>query len=633
MIQKTRHKIAEPDFQKAMQDFTTDLVHDGRNHPPIIGRDSEIDAVIATINSNTTHCALIIGDPGVGKTSIFYAYADRLRTNKVPGKQNNIQLLKLNLPSMARDLGKYQENFDIIFQGIAERNRNGETNIVIAIPNIDTIIGVGTYNGQPIGAQHHLKSVIDLGDIKFLVDCSTDKFREHFGSDAAFLDGAKIIKLNSLNKADTLAVLSATTQKTYKHYGVTSSAEQQERIYELTRQYLPHMPQPKTSIAILNESANKANLDGMQTIPPEIILETVENWANLQPGFLQKERTQIILDLETTLKRDVIGQDHAITPLVTMASIAQARLHKKDKPRSICLFLGPTGTGKTLMAYKYTEATRGSDEHLLRLDMAEYMDDNSSSKLLGTPPGFIGYKLPGVLVEAVQNNPNIVILVDEIKKAHPDVMNLFLGIMDNGYIRDGKGNQIDCRNIELIMTSNIGAKEAAIASQKGNFGFENGNQISAKDIMLKALAERYAPEFENRFDEIVVFNNLKPEHMPLILDREIADFNKTLLTEHGFTVHLAPKAREQLITAGYSHENGARPLKRAIANLLIGPLSVALMRGMNPQKGAEYIIEGVGDDYAISLKQPENLIIRSVHASVKPANNNRSPRISKHGNQ
>lgn len=625
----TKYQIPEAEFQNALKKFTTDVTERVRNEetPEITGRDHELKLITERMLSRRMRSVIITGNPGVGKSALVLGYAQRIVDGKVPDQQKNARVLEIGAEALIEDAkyrGEAEKNFRTLFVGAMERNKAGDTNIIFSMPEAHTIVGLGSSAEEKSGLEQRLKKWTTSPWLPIILDVDTENFNKTLGKDEAFVRRCELIQLGEINHDQALAALKSDAGKASAHYGVNISDKQIETVYRLTKTHLSRHPQLDTMLGIIDKSMISAKMGNEKAVKDDDILSAVAEKARLPKDLLKKDDAKTVLELASTLKSEITGQDLVMDDLAEALRIAKAGLANAEQPIGSFMFIGPTGVGKTETGRELARKMFGSEDRLIRLDMSEYMEKHSVSKLVGAPPGYVGYNQPGTLTGPVDKQPYSVVLLDEVEKAHPDVMNVFLQIMDHGKVKDATGKTIDFSKTIVIMTSNVGALQASMESEKRHMGIEipgmEEKPVDRSKIMLDAAKQYFSPEFLNRFSAVTTFNSLTPEMMPPILNRQIKGLNQQLQDEHGFTITLSAQAQEKLQKTGFDPKNGARPLQRAIRKLVTAPLATQLLaQTLVPNKGAVYVIEDVGADFSISEQTPDLVLNR------RPANTNRAP--------
>jgi len=579
----------------------------------------------------------LIGEPGVGKTAIVNGLVERIVKNKVPVILKNKIIFSLDMASLIAGT-KYRGEFEKRMKKLIKIIQQ-EQNLIIFIDEIHTIVGAGAAEGA-VDASNILKPALANGTIKCIGATTPDEYRKHIEKDAALERRFQKINVQEPDYTETIKILEGLKEKYELHHKVQYTEEAIKESVKLARTYISDHFLPDMAIDVLDEAGAKKRLsilklpenlteyedriallkkqkqtaaknndfeearrlqdeekglteeynreyldwktdavNRIETVSFEDIAEVVSKWTGIPLTKIEEDESNKLLNMEEALHERVVGQNESIIAISKAIRRARSGLKDPKRPVGTFLFLGPTGVGKTELAKTLTEYLFGNEKALLRFDMSEYMERFSVSRLLGAPPGYVGYEEGGTLTEAVRRNPFSVILLDEIEKAHPDVYNILLQIADEGRLTDSQGRNIDFRNAILIMTSNIGGE--TINKSRNSMGFEiqQNEEMKYEDMKKTVMSEVkkiFRPEFLNRLDDIIVFHQLNREHISEIIDILLSGLSKRL-EEKEINVELSKNAREFLIDKGYDPIYGARPLKRALQKFIEDPLAEELL--------------------------------------------------------
>ena len=617
---------------------------------PVIGREKEIQRVIQILSRRTKNNPVLIGDPGVGKTAIAEGLAINIAVGDVPDTLKSKTVYTLDMGSLlagAKYRGEFEER---IKQVVDEVTKNGD--IILFIDEMHTIIGAGSTGEGSIDASNILKPALARGEIQIIGATTIDEYRKHVEKDAALERRFQPVMVNEPNKEDAIKILEGLRDKYEAHHKVKITDEAIKSAVELSIRYITDRYLPDKAIDLIDEAASKVRLKE-NTPPPEIkelegkvqginkekeeavrcqdfekaakirdeqenlrkqlekvrqqwsksskhadlvdsevIADVVGLWTGIPVSKIVEEEADRLLNLEEILHKRVIGQEQAVASISKAIRRSRAGLKDPNRPIGSFLFLGPTGVGKTELSKALAEVQFGDENQIIRIDMSEYMEKHAVSRMIGSPPGYVGHDEGGQLTEKVRRNPYSVILFDEIEKAHPDVFNILLQILDDGILTDSKGRTVDFKNSIVIMTSNVGA--STISKQK-TLGFstitdkniEKTQYEKMKENIMGELKQRFRPEFLNRIDDIIVFHSLSENHIDKIV-RLMSDRLIERLNEMDIELEMSEDAIKLIAKSGFDLDYGARPLKRAIQKELEDELSEAILLG-NVKKGSKVL--------------------------------------------
>ncbi len=624
-----------------LEQYSTDLTalaRDGKLDP-VIGREKELTRIIEVLSRRSKNNPCLVGEPGVGKTAVAEALAIRIAEGLVPENLAEKRLLTLDLSGMVAG-SKYRGEFEERIKNVIREAASNE-HILLFIDELHTIIGAGGAEGS-LDASNILKPALSRGEIQVIGATTMDEYRKYIEKDAALERRFQTVVIEEPSEETTVAILKGLRPYYEGHHKVVISDEAIQAAVKLSVRYINDRNLPDKAIdlideasakvrvkefsgeqvkqssdaehsellkekeaAILNgdmekarelyakqqelEKAHEAEVKKKQrrqsrrkplVVTEEMIAEVVSEWTRIPVSRLQEEETKRLIHLKEELHKRVIGQEEAIRAVA--AAIQRGRVGLKDPKRPIgsFLFLGPTGVGKTELSKAVAESVFGSEANMIRVDMSEYMEKYSVSKLIGSAPGYVGYDEGGQLSEQVRRHPYSVILFDEIEKAHPDVFNILLQVLDEGHITDSHGRRVDFKNTCIIMTSNAGAQ--AIVDQKhlgfGARGDEKKDYDTMKENVMNVVKRLFRPEFLNRIDEIVVFHPLKKEEIAKIVTLQFQELKKRAAEQLGITLKLTGSARSYLAEKGFSEKLGARPIRREMQDKIETPLSEMILK-------------------------------------------------------
>lgn len=570
--------------QKASDGFTD----------PLIGRQDEVDRTIQILCRRNKNNPLYVGDPGVGKTAIAEGLAKRIVDSEVPEVLSDATIFSLDMGALLAGT-RYRGDFEERLKNVISEIENLPGSILF-IDEIHTVIGAGATSGGSMDASNILKPALAGGKLRCMGSTTYKEYRNHFEKDHALVRRFQKIDIHEPSKEDAFLILKGLKGHYEKHHKVRYTMESLRSAVDLSVRYICDRKLPDKALDVIDEVGASRMLlpenKRRKTVTVKDIETIVAKIARIPPKTVSSDDRQALKTLERDLKTVVFGQDQAIEALASAIKLARAGLREPEKPVGSYLFSGPTGVGKTEVA-KQLAAILGIE--LQRFDMSEYMERHSVSRLIGAPPGYVGFDQGGLLTDAVDKQPHMVLLLDEIEKAHPDLFNILLQIMDHGKLTDHNGKSIDFRNVVLIMTTNAGSADLA----KPALGFEREERVGED---TEAIEKAFSPEFRNRLDSIISFNSLAPEIVGRVVDKFVIEL-ETLLEDRNVMIELTESAREWLAKKGYDKQFGARPLSRIIQEYVKKPLSEELLFGKLTNGGVVVVsvVDGV-----IGFEYPDN---------------------------
>lgn len=641
----------------------TKLAKDGKIDP-VIGRQKEIERVIQILSRRTKNNPCLIGEPGVGKTAIAEGLALKIVSGEVPELLKDKKIYSLDLTGMVAGT-KYRGDFEERIKKVIDEVKNAK-DVILFIDEVHTLIGAGSAEGAA-DAANILKPSLARGELQIIGATTIEEYRKHIEKDAALERRFQPVMVDEPSQEEAIEILKGIKDKYEAHHKVKITDEAIESAVKLSTRYIGDRYLPDKAIDLIDEAASRVRLRSYTApsdlkeledkkksveaeklsavnaqeferaaalrdeerkldkeikdkkenwhdmagkshdeVTPADIADIVSSWTGVPVTQLSTEESDRLLHMEDELHRRIVGQDEAVEAV--SRAIRRGRVGLKDpkKPIGSFIFLGPTGVGKTELCKALAAAMFGDENAMIRLDMSEYMEKHTVSRLIGSPPGYVGYDEGGQLTEKVRRKPYSVVLFDEIEKAHPDVFNMLLQILDDGVLTDGQGRRVDFKNCIIIMTSNVGAK--LISQKQKAFGFAAGakeleqNEKEIKDAVMGELRNTFRPEFLNRVDDIIVFQRLTKENIKEIASRLLAVLQKRV-EDMGIEVTFSDEAVSKIADAGFDDVYGARPLKRAIQSRIEDALSEEMLKG-NVKKGGKYICN-VKDDKFVFDKAEE----------------------------
>ncbi len=621
---------------------------------PVIGRTKEIERVIQVLSRRTKNNPVLIGEPGVGKTAIAEGLAQKIIEGQVPEIIKDKRVVTLDLPGMiagAKYRGEFEDRLKSVMKELKEAG-----DVILFIDELHTIVGAGAAEGA-IDASNILKPVLARGELQVVGATTIDEYRKHIEKDSALERRLQPIMVEEPSVEDTIKILEGLRDRYEAHHRVKITDEAITAAAELSSRYITDRFLPDKAIDLIDEAASMIRINSYvapaelksleekleelsqekeeaintqnfekaakirdmerqlkeelesnkmkweqekqissMVVNYEEIAKVVSNWTGVPVTKMTEEESKRLLNLEKILHEKVIGQEQAVEAVSSAVRRSRVGLKDPKKPVGSFIFVGPTGVGKTYLAKALAEALFGDEEAMIRIDMSEYMEKHSVSRLVGSPPGYVGYEEGGQLTEAVRRKPYAVVLFDEIEKAHPDVFNMLLQILDDGRLTDSKGRTVDFKNTVIIMTSNVGATSIR---KQNVLGFSLGKEDNRaeyekmKETITEELRKTFRPEFLNRLDEVIVFHSLEEEHVKEIVDIMIRDLEKRLL-KINIKIRVSENTKSYIASQGFDPIYGARPLERTIRKMIEDQLAEEILKG-NISKKDDIIIDYEND--------------------------------------
>ena len=555
------------------------LIAGGGGTDPVVGREREISRVIQILSRRTKNNPVLVGEPGVGKTAVAEALARRVARGEVPDTLKNRRIVTLDLASMLAGT-KYRGDFeDRVKCIIKEVQRAGD--VIVFIDELHTIVGAGSAEGA-IDAANILKPALGRGEIQVIGATTPEEYRKHIEKDAALERRFQPVNVPEPDGECCERMLLALRGSLEAHHGLRITDEAVSAAIRLSTRYICDRYLPDKAIDLLDEAASRVRVEGSPSrtqVEGSDVAEVVSAWTGVPASAITEPESERLLRLEEALHRRVVGQDEAVSAVARAIRRGRVGLADPRRPLGSFLFLGPTGVGKTELCRALAEAVYGDEEALIRLDMSEYMEKHAVSKLIGSPPGYVGYGEGGQLTERVRRRPWSVVLFDEIEKAHEDVYNLLLQIMEDGRLTDSEGRRADFRSTIVVMTSNVGAK--AITENRPALGFSGAARDgdgAVREAVMAELRQTFRPEFLNRVDDAIVFRRLTPADVRRIA-RGLTDAVRERMRALGVQLEVTDAALDLLAERGFDPTYGARPLRRCICTQLEDPAAEALLSG------------------------------------------------------
>ncbi len=561
----TNQNQKDDDSKDVLAQNSTELVtraKDGKIDP-VVGRDLELDRIIEVLLRRKKNNPILVGEAGVGKTAIVEGLAVKIANGEVPEFLKNATIYSLDMGGMIAGT-KYRGDFEKKLKAFITQIQK-IPNAILFIDEIHTIIGAGSTSGNSMDASNILKPLLSNGEIKCIGATTYAEYKQNFSKDKALGRRFSKIDVKEPTIKDSITILEGLKKRYEEFHGVKYSPKIIESCVTLAKKYINDKFLPDSAIDILDEVGSIAKIANKKTISVKDVESALGKIAQIPPKSASSSDINVLKNLESNLKKRVFGQDKAIEKVTKTIKLNKAGLTTTDKPIGNFLFTGPTGVGKTEIARELSNILAIS---FIRFDMSEYMEAHSVSKLIGAPAGYVGYEKGGLLVEHIRKHPHCVLLLDEIEKAHPDIMNVLLQVLDNAKLTDNDGNIADFQNVIIIMTSNLGSNEAPV------MGFAKNENLNRSFAVNKF----FAPEFRNRLDAVIEFTHLDSATVELVVKKFIADLSK-ILEEKNIKLKLSTNAIKQLAILGYDKAMGARPLQRVIDTKIKEPLTDEILFG------------------------------------------------------
>ena len=574
---------------------------------PVIARDKEIERLEEILSRRTKNNPVLIGEAGVGKTAIVEGLAQKIASNQVPDILKNKKILILDLSLMvagAKHRGEFEERLEKLITEI----KAASGMIILFIDEFHTIVGAGGGEGT-LDASNILKPPLARGEVQAIGATTIKEFRQYIEKDAAFERRFQRVMVNEPSEDDAIRMLEGLKPRYEEHHKVKIQTKAVEAAVKLSNRYISDRYLPDKAIDVIDEACAKVVLKNIQPreVTEELVREIISSTSGVPISKLSQDETKILIQLEDLIHKKLIDQEAAVKSVCEAIRRNRAGLKNPKRPVGSFIFMGPTGVGKTQLAKTLAEVMFGAEDKMIRVDMSEYMEKNSTARMIGAPPGYVGYEEGGQLTEAVRKNPYSVILFDEIEKAHRDVFNIFLQILDDGRLTDGKGRTVNFKNTIIICTSNIGTQ------------LIKGANINDPELQKQIMAELlrfFRPEFVNRFDDIIIFRALTPQDMKAIVEVMVRDLT-SLLKEQKITFTISPAAKDRLAQIGYDPVYGARPLRRMIQRMVENPLSNSIIKG--EIKPGQNILIDLDQNKNFTFKQTAAPAPAPVAPAEKPA--------------
>ena len=553
------------------------------DHNPLIGREAELERTMQVLCRKDKNNPLHVGEPGVGKTALIYGLTALIERGAVPERLRGARVYMMDMGTMVAGTqfrGDFEKRIKMVMEGLAQ-----EGNAILCIDEIHNLIGAGRNGDASLDASNMLKPYLESGAIRFIGSTTYDEYNRYIAKQKSLVRRFQQIDIAEPSVDDAIRIVEGLRPSYEKFHGVKYAAGVVEFAVRSAAKHIRDRFLPDKAIDLIDEAGayretHPLTTQKRQTVDRRLVTDILARVCKIDAEALKEQSNDTLRTLESDIKKEIFGQDEAVGRVVEAVQMSKAGLADDTKPMASLLFVGPTGVGKTEVARVLSERM---GMKLVRFDMSEYAEKHAVAKLIGSPAGYVGYEDGGLLTAAVRKTPNCVLLFDEIEKAHPDIFNIFLQMMDYAALTDNHGERADFRNAVIIMTSNAGAQYASRAS----IGFTGS--VSRGDAMLTTVKKTFKPEFINRLTDIVVFHDMSRQMASLILDKKLAQL-QTKLSAKNVTLHLSAEARELLLTKGFTPEYGARELDRVIGSMLKPLLMREILFG-KLKKGGEFNVE------------------------------------------
>ncbi len=556
------NEISDETQHEAWRNFVTCLNDKVGEHNPLIGREEELERTIQILCRRDKNNPLHIGEPGVGKTALAYGIAALIESGNVPPRLQGYRVYELDLGTMLAGTqfrGDFEKRIKSVMEGLCDEGK-----AIVYIDEIHNLVGAGRSSEGSMDASNMLKPYLERDDIRFMGSTTYEEYNKYFSRSKGIVRRFSQIEVNEPTEDETVRIIEGLIKRYEAHHNVKYAKGVIEYAVKASAKFINDRHLPDKAIDLIDEAGAYRELHPLTTkrgsnrVDKKLVMEVLARICKVDSIAMKEEDTAALETLYPRISSQIYGQDAAVREIVSAVQMSKAGLLDDNKPLASLLFVGPTGVGKTEVA-KVLAAELGIS--LLRFDMSEYTEKHTVAKLIGSPAGYIGYEDGGLLTDAIRKTPNCVLLLDEIEKAHPDIFNILLQVMDYAVLTDNKGRKSDFRHVILIMTSNAGAQHA----HKASIGFDS--RVSAGEAMLKQVKKSFKPEFINRLSGTIIFNDMDKKMASLILDKKLRELQDKL-TAKGVTMHLTEAAKELLLQKGFTAEYGAREMDRVISSLL-----------------------------------------------------------------